>query len=421
VHVLSLNARAPATLKQAIDLGYQYVDPQALGAGTHPVQLPQYNNFGTNHAFLNKADGSGQSTKDLSHFQQLAVKQVRSAGKAMLATVNFVGWCRMLCCYCVHVHVCPLSPPLVYWDEHAARLWLSNVWWKQAKKKAHGPWKPLSADKLFHFKGVHFKGFNKRKAAMLHKLKQEAKLQMKHTRATEPRQLWPSSVIAGSGPQAPAQQSARPVFSSDMPTSPMGTNGVFLGSHQGGDSSFSSQGAPHQATAPTQRRAGGFVSSKPNESPYMRVTHKASPHMLYGVQGKQKQLWPSSVIGQQPDPRHDTRPRPWTSAADGSIIPGSAAARRVPMQRLSFAGGSSGAMQQAPSWAPKADPYGRRMPFTMGADGSLMGQAGCVGSTCHWLRCPLSLPRAPGSCIRAGSRQLYFFFILKDMLPPLWS
>jgi len=322
VHV----GRLPATRTEAIDLGYQYVDPQARGAGTHPVELPQYNNFGTNHAFLNKGDGSGQSTKDLSHFQQLAVKQ--------------------------------------------------------AKKKAHGPWKPLSADKLFHFKGVHFKGFNKRKAAMLHKLKQQAKMQMKHTRAKEPRQLWPSSVIAGSGPQAPAQQSARPVFNSDMPTSPMGTNGVFLGSHQGGDSSFSSQGGPQQA-APTQRRAGGFVSSKPNESPYMSVTHKALPHMLYGVQGKQKQLWPSSVIGQQPDPRHDTRPRPWTSGADGSIIPGSAAARRVPMQRLSFAGGSSGAMQQQASWAPKADPYGRRMPFTMGADGSLMGQAGCVGSTCH--------------------------------------
>ena len=60
---------------QAIDLRYQYVDPQANGAETHPVELPQYSNFGTNHAFLNKADGSGQSTKDLSHFQQLAVKQ----------------------------------------------------------------------------------------------------------------------------------------------------------------------------------------------------------------------------------------------------------------------------------------------------------------------------------------------------------
>ena len=32
------------------------------------------------------------------------------------------------------------------------------------------PVQPLSADKLFQFKGVHFKVFNKRKAAMLHKL-----------------------------------------------------------------------------------------------------------------------------------------------------------------------------------------------------------------------------------------------------------
>jgi hypothetical protein len=33
------------------------------------------------------------------------------------------------------------------------------VCWQKAKKakKAHGPWKPLAADKLFHFKGVHFK------------------------------------------------------------------------------------------------------------------------------------------------------------------------------------------------------------------------------------------------------------------------
>ena len=246
----------------------------------------------------------------------------------------------------------------------------------------------MGADKLFHFKGVHFKGFNKRKAAMLHKLKEQAKLQMKHTHpaSKQPKQLWPSSVIAGSGPQAPVQQSARPVFNSDTPTSPMGTNGVFLGSHQGGDSSFSHYGgAPHgglpNANAPNQRHPGSFGrGGKPNESPYLSITHKASPHMLYGLQHqKQKQLWPSSVIGQQPDPHHDTRPRPWTSGADGSIIPGTAAARRVPMQRLYTAPTQQ---KKDMSWAPKADPYGRRMPFTMGPDGSLMGQAGCVGSTC---------------------------------------
>ena len=45
----------------------------------------------------------------------------------------------------------------------------------QAKKgkKAHGPWKPLAANKLLNFKGVHFKGFNHKKAAMLHKMKMQ--------------------------------------------------------------------------------------------------------------------------------------------------------------------------------------------------------------------------------------------------------
>ena len=62
---------------QAIDLGYQYVDPQAqMGVQEHPVALPQFGDLGTNHAFLNKGDGDGQSTKDRMHFQQLAIKQV---------------------------------------------------------------------------------------------------------------------------------------------------------------------------------------------------------------------------------------------------------------------------------------------------------------------------------------------------------
>ena len=259
-------------------------------------------------------------------------------------------------------------------------------------KKAHGPWKPLAADKLFHFKGVHFKGFTKRKAAMLHKLKQQAKMQMKHTRfnpsANKPKQLWPSSVIAGSGPQAPAAQSARPVWQSDMPVSPMGTNGVFLGSHQGGDSSFS-HGPQPQATAPRGSAQRRGAAPPPQPSPYMSVTHKADPHMLYQQQQKKKQLWPGSVIGQQPAKGHDTRPRPWITAADGSVVPG---ARRRHVQGLAFTNkmpnraGAAGAPVQANkpdmSFAPKQDKYGRRTQWTMGADGSLVGAAGCVGSTC---------------------------------------
>jgi len=381
-----------------INLGYQYVDPQAqMQVETRPVQLPQYNDFGTNHAFMNKGDGDGQSTKDRVQFQQLAVKQSKKA------------------------------------------------------KKAHGPWKPLAADKLFHFKGVHFKGFNKKKAAMLHKMKQQAQLQMKHSEAQQPKQLWPSSVIAGSGPQANTYKSARPVFNSDMPTGPMGTNGVFLGSHQGGDSTFSSHGAPQgyvphaapprasaapraapadhmNANAPAGRANGG--NAQPVVSPYMSVTHKAMPHMLAMQQQRplwptsvvgqqpangpadqmnsnapaggafpaspymsvthkamphmlamqrQKQLWPSSVIGQQPAQGHDTRNHPWISAADGSVVPMSA--RRLPLQRLAFANG--GMQNKGMSFAPKVDEYGRRQQWTMAADGSLMGAAGCVGTTCH--------------------------------------
>lgn len=73
--------RMPATKSEMINLGYQYVDPQAqMQVETRPVQLPQYNDFGTNHAFMNKGDGDGQSTKDRVQFQQLAVKQVCMCG-----------------------------------------------------------------------------------------------------------------------------------------------------------------------------------------------------------------------------------------------------------------------------------------------------------------------------------------------------
>lgn len=49
---------------------------------------------------------------------------------------------------------------------------------KVAKSESHWkPWEPLSAEKLFHRKGVHFKGFNAHKAAMLRRAKQQAKKQ----------------------------------------------------------------------------------------------------------------------------------------------------------------------------------------------------------------------------------------------------
>jgi len=116
--------RLPATRTEAL-------------AVAHSVALPSYGEFGTDHAFIGKADGSGQSTRDRAHVQQLAVKQ--------------------------------------------------------AKKAAPGHWKPLAADKLFHYKGVHFKGFNKKKAAMLHKAKQHAqtaKVQGHQKKQQKPQKLW---------------------------------------------------------------------------------------------------------------------------------------------------------------------------------------------------------------------------------------
>jgi hypothetical protein len=243
---------------------------------------------------------------------------------------------------------------------------------KQAKKakKAHGPWKPLAADKLFHFKGVHFKGFTKKKAAMLHKLKEQAKMQMKHSPykgASKARQLWPDTVIGK--PQA-GRAAARPVWNSDMPTSPMGTNGVFLGSHQGGDSSFSNQQHMPRAAGhgPAPAAAG-----KPVESPYLTVFHKAGPHMLYMQrQGQQqKQLWPSSVIG---GPPAANQVRPPITAADGSWVPG---ARRRPMQGLAFIGAHGRGSQQAAGPATlyiagTNKPYTRPKPWVAAADGSMV-------------------------------------------------
>jgi len=298
--------------------------------------------FGTNHAFLNKGDGEGQSTKDKLSFQTLAVKHAKHP------------------------------------------------------KKAFSPWKPLGADQLFHYKGVHFKGFSEKKYAMLHKLKEQAKMQkrmttrqMKHERFVpqdKRKQLWPSSPIAGSGGNAGPQEKkyGRPVFNSDMPVDPMGTNGVFFGSHQGGDSSFTHQpqaNGPHGR--PQQKQFAPQVASG-----YMSVRHKtALPHMLYAMQQQQQQqLWPSSPIGQAPV---KGRARSWVTAANGDMVPGPAARRH--MQGLAFSNGESNMQTQNSyqeqkkdmSWAPKPDKYGRRMPMVMGADGSLMGAAGCVGSTCH--------------------------------------
>merc|ERR1719263_750937 len=130
----------PATRTEALDLGYQYVDPQAqLGVTTHPVQLPQYSAVGTNHAFLGQYDGDGQSTSDVAREEQLAQRTVAMA-------------------------------------KHVKKA-----------KKAHKPWKPMAANQLFKFKGVHFKGFNKQKAAMYQKMRQAHKLQPSHTQMKSPR------------------------------------------------------------------------------------------------------------------------------------------------------------------------------------------------------------------------------------------
>ena len=121
---------------EAVDLRHQFVDPQAHGAGTHYVQLPQYGFFGTDHAFLGKADGSGQSTRDRARFQQLAIVKARKAGLG-----------RQM-------------------------------------------WKPLAAEQLFHRKGVHFKGFNHKKSAMLHRAKQHGAEQLRHERQERQQKLW---------------------------------------------------------------------------------------------------------------------------------------------------------------------------------------------------------------------------------------
>jgi hypothetical protein len=310
-------SRLPVTRTEAIDLGYQYSDPQAKGVIEQAKALPHFGEQGTNKAFLNMGDGEGQSTKDRAQFQQLAVKQAKKA------------------------------------------------------KKAHGLWKPLAADKLFHFKGVHFKGFNKHKALMLHKLKEQAKAQMQMKHYAEPtaaRRLWPGSVIGK--PQA-GMKSGRPVWNSDMDSfGTMGTNGVFLGSHEGGDSSFTHQPqAPPRAASQSHysSQSTGSTAGKQTVSPYMTVFHKAGPHMLHmQPQAQQKkQLWPSSVIGGPPV----GRVHPPITAADGSWVPG---ARRRPFQGLAFKGRGS---QQGPATlyiAGTNTPYARPKPWITAADGSMV-------------------------------------------------
>ena len=131
VHV----GRLPATRTEALDLGYQYVDPQReLGVEAQAVKLPAFGDFGTDHAFLGMGDGSGQSTRDRARFQQLAVERARTAAGG------------------------------------------------------HAGWQPLSAEQLVHHKGVQFKGFNHKKAALLRKAKKLANAEGGKRRQQQ--QLW---------------------------------------------------------------------------------------------------------------------------------------------------------------------------------------------------------------------------------------
>ena len=80
----------------------------------------------------------------------------------------------------------------------------------------------------------------------------------------------------------------------------------------------------------------------------MSVRQKAAPHMLYAMQQQQqKQLWPSSPIGQAPvkgrarysedllywykSMKTDTEDagRSWVTAANGDMVPGPAAMRHM--------------------------------------------------------------------------------------------
>jgi len=185
--------RLPATrqaklqLHGPVDLGYQYVDPQAqLGVETHAVKLPEAGSMGSNAAFLGFADGEGTSVRDLSRRQQLAVNHARQAQR------------RFKDVYFGMVKVPPLKAQL------------------RGRQRA-------------------------------------------------PKQLWPASPI---GQVGAGQASARPVMQSDAPVGPMGTNGVFLGSHQGGDSSFSS---PHGAQPLPRRKSTAPMLHKRARAPHALV------------------------------------------------------------------------------------------------------------------------------------------------------
>jgi hypothetical protein len=119
---------------------------ETMGALTHAVELPNYGAFGTDHAFLGKADGAGQSTKDHALFQQLAIKHAKKAAKHVVGRTG-------------------------------------------EKKGAREHWKPFAADQLFHRRGVHFKGFNHKKAATFEHAKQQQQ-RMKKAGSKGGQQLW---------------------------------------------------------------------------------------------------------------------------------------------------------------------------------------------------------------------------------------
>lgn len=126
----AIHGSRPMTNRTAdVDVRYQFVDPQQAN-GAVP---PQYDHFGTDLAFLDRADGSGQSTLDQAHFQQLAAAKAKGRQRA---------------------------------------------------------WKPLAAEQLFHRKGVRFKGFNHKKGAAQRRAKQEEEMQQRHVHQQRQQKLW---------------------------------------------------------------------------------------------------------------------------------------------------------------------------------------------------------------------------------------
>jgi len=106
--------------------------------------------------------------------------------------------------------------------------------------------------------------------------------------AKDPRPLWPGTVI---GQAQPLNAQVKQPWNNDTPAGEMGTNGVFLGAHQGGDNHFTGQ---------------------PAEKAFV-------PQAILYQAAEQKQLWPSSVINAAP-PQNDQRRQYPQTAADGSLF-----------------------------------------------------------------------------------------------------